>query len=207
MAEGKNSIVVYRDWIDIFDDLEDDEAGRLIKHFFRYVNDLNPESPDRLTSLLFKQIKSTLKRDLKKWEDKSLINRENALKRWHKNNANAYERKKRNANNADSVSDSDSDSDSVSDKFNFKKELISLGVDDEILSDWMQVRKTKKASNTKTAFNSIKSQIEKSGLTANECIKIAVEKDWKGFNASWLNNDKQDQPLTCAPPNKFKGYN
>lgn len=70
MAEGKNKIIVYADWIEIFEPLSDDEAGKLVKHFFRYVNDLNPTSPDRLTTLLFDgSIKPTLKRDLKKWEE------------------------------------------------------------------------------------------------------------------------------------------
>jgi len=71
MAENKKSIIVYADWIDKFEELEDDEAGRLIKHFFRYVNDKNPEYPDRTTKLMFIDIKNTLKRDLDKWEDKS----------------------------------------------------------------------------------------------------------------------------------------
>jgi len=71
MAENKKGIIVYADWIDKFEELEDDEAGRLIKHFFRYVNDLNPEYPDRTTKLMFIDIKATLKRDLTKWEDKS----------------------------------------------------------------------------------------------------------------------------------------
>jgi len=71
MAENKKGIIVYADWIDKFEELEDEEAGRLIKHFFRYVNDLNPEYPDRTTKLMFIDIKATLKRDLTKWEDKS----------------------------------------------------------------------------------------------------------------------------------------
>jgi hypothetical protein len=71
MATGKKNILVYADWIDKFEELEDDEAGRLIKHFFRYVNDLNPEYPDRTTKLMFIDIKATLKRDLDKWEDTS----------------------------------------------------------------------------------------------------------------------------------------
>ncbi len=70
MAENKKSIIVYADWIDKFEECTDDEAGRLIKHFFRYVNDLNPEAPDRITKLLFTDIKNTLKRDLNKYEDK-----------------------------------------------------------------------------------------------------------------------------------------
>jgi hypothetical protein len=79
MAEGKKKVIVYTDWISQFNDLTDEEAGRLIKHFFRYVNDLNPES-DRLTELLFNPIKATLKRDLESWQNKQKINRENGAK-------------------------------------------------------------------------------------------------------------------------------
>lgn len=74
------------------------------------------------------------------------------------------------------------------DKFSFKRELIKIGVEEKVASDWLKVRRTKKAANTETAFNGIKSQIEKSGLTANECIKISAEKSWSGFNHKWLKN-------------------
>ena len=114
MAENKKSVIVYVDWISIFDELSDEEAGKLIKHLFKYVNDLKPEAPDRLTKLLFEPIKQTLKRDLVKYEGKCVKNRENAFKRWDKKNANASERIRVNANHADSVSDSVNDSDSVS---------------------------------------------------------------------------------------------
>ena len=114
MAEDKKSILVYADWINIFEELEDAEAGKLIKHFFRYVNDKNPESPDRLTKLLFEPIKQTLKRDLVKYENKREINRQNALMRWDKINAVASERMPSDAKHADSDSDSVSDSVSVS---------------------------------------------------------------------------------------------
>ena len=69
MATNKKGVIVYRDWLDKFEELDDDEAGRLIKHFFRYVNDLNPIAPDRITKLMFADIKATLKRDLSKWEE------------------------------------------------------------------------------------------------------------------------------------------
>ena len=68
MAEGKNKIIVYKDWIKKFEALKDAEAGKLIKHFFRYINDQNPVAPDRITELSFIDIEQTLKRDLKKWE-------------------------------------------------------------------------------------------------------------------------------------------
>ena len=87
MAEGKNNVVIHADWIDLFEALEDDEAGRLIKHFFRYINDQNPEPPDRLTEISFVPIKRTLKANLKKWnetvESKSKGGRIGNLKRWN----------------------------------------------------------------------------------------------------------------------------
>jgi len=80
MAENKNGVLVYADWIDKFEALEDDEAGRLIKHFFRYINDLNPEFPDKITKVSFLDIQNTLKRDLVKWEERAERSRLNGLK-------------------------------------------------------------------------------------------------------------------------------
>ncbi len=80
MAKDKKAIVVYADWISIFNKLSDDEAGRLIKHFFGYVNDQNPTAPDRLTDIIFEPIKQQLKRDLKKYEAMCLRNKSNGEK-------------------------------------------------------------------------------------------------------------------------------
>lgn len=68
MAENKKSIILYIDLINTFEALEDDEAGRLVKHLLRYVNDLNPVAPDKLTKIAFEPIKLQLKRDLVIWE-------------------------------------------------------------------------------------------------------------------------------------------
>jgi hypothetical protein len=68
MAKDKRSVVVYTDLIHTFEELTDAQAGRLIKHFFRYVNDQNPKCPDKLTKIAFEPIRQQLKRDLTKWE-------------------------------------------------------------------------------------------------------------------------------------------
>lgn len=67
--EGKKSVILYIDVISTFENLDDAEAGRLIKHYLRYVNDLNPESPDKITQIAFEPIKQQLKRDLKSWNN------------------------------------------------------------------------------------------------------------------------------------------
>jgi hypothetical protein len=68
MAEGKKSFIAYSDWDGMFQALPDEVAGKLTKHIFSYVNDRNPESNDYTIVALFEQIKTTLKRDLAKWE-------------------------------------------------------------------------------------------------------------------------------------------
>ena len=76
MAEGKKSFVLYSDQRGIFEKLPNEEAGKLIKHIYSYVNDENPEA-DFIIEIAFESIKNQLKRDLEKW-DKSKIKRAEA---------------------------------------------------------------------------------------------------------------------------------
>ena len=57
--------------------------------------------------------------------------------------------------------------------------------------DWLKVRKTKKATNTKTAFNGFVKEIKKSKLDKNEILKTCIERSWSGFKNSWLESDKK----------------
>ena len=75
-----------------------------------------------------------------------------------------------------------------SEKFSFQDELKNLGADDQLIKDWMTVRKSKKASNTETAFNNFKTQLEKTQLDLNTVLRICIARDWRGFDASWMNN-------------------
>lgn len=68
--EGKKSFVLYTDQREVFDELSDEDAGRLIKHIFSYVNDENPSTEDKLLKVAFLPIKTQLKRDLKMWDEK-----------------------------------------------------------------------------------------------------------------------------------------
>lgn len=98
MAEDKQSFIAYTDWKEIFDNLPDEIAGKLIKHVFAYVNDENPKSDDFIINAVFSPIKASLKRDLKKWE-KSVKEKQDAgylgnLKRWNKDIYDDYMSKK-----------------------------------------------------------------------------------------------------------------
>jgi hypothetical protein len=65
--QGKKSFLLYCDMIHVFEELTDEQAGRLIKHIFEYVNDKNPELNDQILKVSFAPIKAQLKRDLEDW--------------------------------------------------------------------------------------------------------------------------------------------
>lgn len=90
-------------------------------------------------------------------------------------------------------------------KFDFREALLGLGVEPKVADDWLLVRKNKKATNSETAFKAIVKEIAKSGKSANECIRIAVVKDWRGFQADWLEEEKGTKKAAASPkPDKFE---
>lgn len=212
MATNKNKVIVYPDWIDIFNELTDEEAGKLIKHFFEYVNDNDPKLDDKYLKLAFAPIKSALKRDLKKWEcivEKRKKAGQKGGKQKAANVANANTSKQNVANLADKDNDNVNVNDSVNVNdidislkkkqsiFSFKKSLNELGADQELISDWLKVRAKKKATNTKTAFNAFRRELENSGMDINEVLTLCIERDWKGFKSEWItkmdNNGETDE--------------
>ena len=81
------------------------------------------------------------------------------------------------------------------DRFNFVNSLVKLGADKQHASDWAKVRNERKASNTLTAFNSLIKEMELTGLGIRECVKIAAERQWRGFEAKWFDKTStQSEP-------------
>lgn len=175
--EGKNKVIVYADWISTFEELSDAEAGRLVKHFFRYINDKAPEPPNKIIRIAFEHIKQTLKRDLAAWKKKSEKNTENANLRWHgdANNANASEPIQTDANHADSVIDKDIVIDSVkvndTEKEKFKKPSVLE------IKNYCMERKNK--VDAETFFD----HYETRGWIPKGSTKIM--KDWRAAVRTW----------------------
>lgn len=203
MAENKKSFLLYCDLIHTVSKMPKEKAGELFMHILEYVNDKNPITEDLIIQLTFEPVKQSLKRDLQKYENIRLKNIDNANKRWNKNNATASDGIRPNTKNAvsDSVSVNDSDSDSVSvndinkikhtaTPFSFFNSLVSLGVKKELANDWIKVRKTKKLTNTETAFNNLKNEFDKSNIPINDIIEKCIIESWGGFKNSWLNKSE-----------------
>lgn len=114
MAENKKSFILYCDLINSIEFLNEDEVGRLFIHILQYVNDMNPQTTDRIIQIAFEPIKQQLKRDLKVWEGVKTVRSENGKlggiksgearkKQKQANEANASKPKQKQANEAVTV--------------------------------------------------------------------------------------------------------
>lgn len=83
------------------------------------------------------------------------------------------------------------------DVFVFKAELLTLGADPVLAADWLAVRKTKRASNTKTALDAFVLEAGKAGYTLDQALRICCEKSWQGFKADWV---KDIKPAESSKP-------
>jgi hypothetical protein len=92
----------------------------------------------------------------------------------------------------DNVNDILLEKETKKDLFDFKKSCISYGFDKDLIDEWLSIRKTKKAVNTKTAFDQFIKQIQKTNKNKNEILTIIIANSWKGFNAEWLNNNSSN---------------
>lgn len=199
MADNKKGFVLYADQRSIVDMLPNEKAGELLKHIFAYVNDENPISPDPLVNLAFEPIKLQLKRDLKRWEDtrsqRSKAGQISAEKRKQQNqqmltHVESVEQTPTKSTVIDNVNVKVNVIDNINtpSSFDFKKSLLSLGFDSNLVSEWLKVRKSKRLTNTETALNKFIKQVELTGLDKNLVLEKCVEKSWGGFESSWMTN-------------------
>lgn len=81
---------------------------------------------------------------------------------------------------------------SVKPKFVFKSELKKLGVSEEQASEFMQVRKAKKAVNTKNAFEMLIAESQKANLSLDQAIDYCLKRQnpWGAFKAAWYVNEQ-----------------
>ena len=178
MATNKKSFILYADQSQVFNQLPDELAGRLIKHVFAYVNDENPLSDDLIINVAFTPIMLSLKRDLKKWDtyiDKQKVNGAKGgrpkAKETQKTQAFKKEPKK-----ADSVSVSDSDSDSVNDIL-LEKETK------HIFDNWIQYRKEiNKPIKSKASLIALKEAFSSHSFEACKfVVNASIENCWQGL--------------------------
>lgn len=76
------------------------------------------------------------------------------------------------------------------------------GVGETVWSDFLAMRKAKRAPLTATALDGIQAEASKAGMPLADVLALCCARGWQGFKASWL-RDAGAQPR--APGNRFAG--
>ena len=206
MAEGKKSFVLYVDSKETWEELTDEQAGKLIKHIYKYVNDENPIMDDQLLNIAFLPIKHQLKRDLKRWESKQK-QRSEAGKRSAEIRASKQNEKQRKATTVKSrstkstvsVNVNDSVSVSVSDSV-IKKEPScprNYSDDDYIMSEFIfdrvkAIYPNAKQPNLDKWANTIRLIREYDKLSHKQIQTVFI---WANNNSFWQANIRSPEKL------------
>ena len=72
--------------------------------------------------------------------------------------------------------------------FDFREALLNYGFEEELVDEWLTIRKNKRSVNSEFAYNSFIAQVERAGVEKNELLRIIAESQWAGFQHAWLTN-------------------
>jgi len=93
-------------------------------------------------------------------------------------------------------------------KKNTKKSVLDLlaefGIVGQLAEDFLKLRKAKNAPITETALKGFQREAAKAGISLSDAITIAIERNWRGFSASW--NWRDDDIAMAANTRKTSSF-
>lgn len=189
----KDSFILYLEQKEIFNMLEDDEAGKLIKAIFEYEETGQTPNLDKSIKIAFIPIKSVLDRNKEKYEKVVERNRQNIEKRWNKNNTKNTTGKigkKINTKNTDNDNEHDNDNEYDNDKKEKEKKKSFADVfaennfDEDLekaLKDFIDMRKALRKPMTTKALELLIRNLKKlTNLKAEQIAMVnqSIEHGW-----------------------------
>ncbi len=78
--------------------------------------------------------------------------------------------------------------------FNFRNSFLDLGVNNDILNDWLAVRKKKGSVNSKTAFNLFVNEVKKSKLNISQAVEMCAGRSWASYKVEYDKDNKINKP-------------
>lgn len=188
---AKDSFILYLEQQEIFEMLEDEEAGQLIKAIFKYEKTGQIPQLDKSLKIAFIPIKSVLDRNKEKYEKVVERNKQNIEKRWKKEdtkNTTGKIGKKENTKNTDNDNEHDNEHEYENDnekdidkkeknkkKKTFDDVFLENHFSEELeitIKDFIDMRKAIKKPMTTKALELLIRNLEK--LTNLEEEKIAI---------------------------------
>ena len=74
-----------------------------------------------------------------------------------------------------------------------------LTVDQQVWSDWLQIRKAKKLPMTETAWSQIQNEFRKSNLSDQQGVEYCCLSNWAAFKTAWYEKNLQEQNSGVSP--------
>ena len=82
--------------------------------------------------------------------------------------------------------------------------LAEFGIVGQLAEDFLKLRKAKNAPITETALKGFQREADKAGISLSDAITIAIERNWRGFSASW--NWRDDDIAMAANTRKTSSF-
>lgn len=192
MNNPKKSFILHLDSLCVLDEMTLEQKGILFDAIYNFQLGVEVEL-DFSMKMAFAPFKNQFIRDNEKYLQFIEKQSNNGKKggrptesQDNPNNPSLSEEPKPTLNDKVSVKVSASKKDSIINDFDFKNKLFELVQDEQLVNDFLIVRKNKKSSNTETAFNGLIKKITQANISVKDAIKICVEKSWAGFDGEWL---------------------
>jgi hypothetical protein len=179
----RDTMIIYRSFFEAIKELPKENQAEVWNAVYELGLNGNLIELQGISKTIFTLIKPQIDANLKRFENgkkpktKQTKSKEEAkpkqeLSEVEANNNNNNNNKKNNNKNNNT--------------FNFYDSMVSFGFEEQLVKDWIQVRKVKKATNTETAFNGFIREVNKNENSPNFILKNCVERNWSGFKSEWL---------------------
>ena len=90
--------------------------------------------------------------------------------------------------------------------YDFAADLLASGVPENYVNDFLQVRKKKRASNTRSAMEGLKNNAAKAGISLAYAVQLCAQHSWQSFDPKYVEgwrlddkykkNDADQTPIT-----------
>ena len=196
----RDSSIFYRSFYEAINDLPEENQLAVYKSIFEYTLNFNEIPLTGISKTIFTLIKPQLDANNKKFANgkkggRPIEEKQTETKKEPKENQTETKTKtNENVNENDNEKENENKNKLPPTAFSMYRSLLDLGAEKTLINDWLKVRKTKKATNTKTALDGFISQVKKSNKDLNSVLKICIENSWSGFKVSWLENLPKSEP-------------
>lgn len=186
----RDSIIFYRSFYEAINELPEKMQAKVYSAIFEYSLNFNEVVLEGLPKTIFTLIKPQLEANKKKFENGKKGGKPKANPNQNETKTEANVECRMSNVNVECINENDNEEKEKKDKsatpkFSFFNSLVELGISKELANDWIAVRRTKKLTNTQTAFKNLEIEFKKSGKPPAEIITKCVSESWGGFKANW----------------------